>query len=202
MHINLILDTEARSASPVPLNVLIRIIAGALVMLVLLALFSFYSSYRGVQQEVNFAKDDWRKTGPKYEAAIHRRTELAQKNAILKEIGGWRASRLEWGRQLEGLRTAMPDPIQLTELRVSQVVLAGSNNVPARAFEMRLSGRTPAAQAEENVNDLRQALLSKPAFTQCVEAVTIPAGAFRQDPQGKNDRVFELVCKYAQRRFE
>lgn len=202
MHINLILETEIRSASLIPLKTVIRLAAGSVVVLVLVALFSFFSSYRGVQQEVRFAKDEWLKTKPKHEAAIQRRTELAKKNAVLREISGWRASRIDWNRQLEGVRAAAPEQIQLTELRVSQSILTGADNVPVRAFEMRLAGRAPAAHAEDSVNDLREGLLSQAPFTGRLEAVTLPPGAFRQDPQGKNDRVFELVCRYAQRRFE
>lgn len=202
MHINLILESEARSASVIPLKLLVRLVLGAVFALMLLGVFSLYTSYTSAQQEFLRAQDEWKKTMPRYEAAIERRTELSRKNGVLKEIAGWRASRIEWHRQLDGLRDVVPATVQLTELRVSQMVLSGSDNVAARAFEMRLAGRSPAVAAEESVSQLRQSLLTAPVFTGRVEAVNLPPGAFRQAPAGRSDRIFELVCKYGQRRFE
>jgi hypothetical protein len=41
-----------------------------------------------------------------------------------------------------------------------------------------------------------------PPFDRFVESAVLPAGAFRQDPGVKSDRIFEIVCKYSPRLIE
>lgn len=202
MHINLILENEQRSASPVTFAMFIRIVAGTLIVLVLLGLFSVYFSYRELQNSVRYCDTEWVQTEPKFLAAQQLRQDLIARSAKLKEIQGWHTTRVEWGRQMDGVQALIPSLIQLTELKVSQDILMLSNNVPARVFELRLSGRTAAPRSEVNVSEFQTALFKVPPFDTFVESVNIPAGAFRQDPLNKTDRVFEIVCKYNPRSFE
>lgn len=202
MHINLILETEQRSASPVSLSTLIRIVIATVAIVLSLWLVSVYLSYRELKNSVKYCDVEWAQTEPKFVAAQQLRQELIVKSAKLKEIKGWHTTRIEWGLQMEGLQAVIPPLIQLTEFRVSQDILTLSNNVPARVFELRLSGKTGAARSESNVSAFQMALFKQPPFDSFVEAVNIPAGAFRQNPLNKTDRVFEIVCKYIPRSFE
>ena len=202
MHINLILETEQRSASPVSLTTLLRIAGGTVVAILILWLLSVYSSYRNLQSSVEQCDNQLKLTQPKFIAAQQIRTDLIQKSSKLKEIQSWRKTRIEWGDQLESLQAITPSMIQLTELHISQDILVRSNNIPSRVFEMRLAGKTSADRSEANVSEFQQALFKQPPFDSFVETVSIPAGAFRQDPLTKTDRVFEIVCKYNPRSFE
>ena len=103
---------------------------------------------------------------------------------------------------MEYLQQVIPPSIQLTEMRVTHDLLVMSNNVPARVFEMRLSGRTGALRSEANVSEFREALSGQPPFDKFMETVSIPPGSFRQDPATKSDRVFEISCKYIPRPLE
>lgn len=202
MHINLILETEQRSASPVSFSAFLKILGGTGITILILWLFSGYFSYRSLQESVEQCENQWKLTQPKHIAAKLLRADLLQKASKLKEIQSWRTTRIDWGRQLEILQVVTPPMIQLTEIHISQDVLVLSNNIPARVFEMRLTGRTGAARSEVNVGEFQQALFKRPPFDTFVETVSIPAGAFRQDPLNKTDRVFEIVCKYNPRSFE
>ncbi|MFZ4779869.1 MAG: hypothetical protein ACOYM3_31300 [Terrimicrobiaceae bacterium] len=195
MHVNLMLESERRSASPVSLQMTIRIILGTLAAVFLMVLISVFSTHRALKNSVRYNEDEWVRTEPKYKAALQLRDDLARKTATLKEIQSWRESRIAWGRQLEYLQEVVPSAIQLTELRVTHDLLVMTNNVPARVFEMRLSGRTGALRSEADVSEFRQALSGQPPFDKFMEAVSIPPGAFRQDPATKSDRVFEITCK-------
>lgn len=202
MHINLILETEQRSASPVSMAAFFKITGGTIIAVTILWLLSVYAAYRNLQASVEHAANRWKTTEPKYIAAQQLRADLLQKSAKLKEIQNWRTTRIDWGFQMDSLQSITPSMIQLSELRISQDILVRSNNIPARVFELRLTGRTGAARSEINVSEFQTALFKQPPFDAFIETVSIPAGAFRQDPVNKTDRVFEIVCKYNPRSFE
>ena len=201
MHINLILESEQRSASLIPLHAVIRIVVGGLGLLVAMAVVSFYTSYRALQRDTEETLEEWKHTEPKYKAALDLRTDLAVRNDLMKEISGWRDTRLGWGAQLAALRGAVPPAIQLTEISVSHDLFVMANNTPARVYEVRLAGRVGAAQSEAAVSEFTDAF-RQPPFTAWIESAVIPPGRFRQDAQVKTDRIFEIVCKYKPRRFE
>jgi len=205
MHVNLILDTEKRSASPVPMTVLIRLALATLVLLVVLAVFTVFSGFRNLQREVRWAHEEWRQNEPKYEAAIKLRNDLVLQKSILEEMKGWQEARVGWSRQMEALQGAVPPSVQLTDLRMGHLLLVlTNNNAAARVFEMRLAGRTGEASGA-NVGDLRSTLTNQPPFAGLVQEADIPPGAFKQDPAhdaGRTDRIFEIVCRYQPRKFE
>lgn len=201
MHINLILETEQRSASPVQPHVMVRLAAGTASVLLCLALFTFFSSYHNLKIDTEMTADEWHRTEPKYKAALQLRTDLSLCRDLHKEIMGWRDTRLGWGAQLEALQMAVPPMIQLTDVQVSHDLFVMSNNVPARIYEMRLSGRTSATGSEVNVGEFTETLRRTP-FDAWIESAVIPPGRFRQDSQAKTERVFEILCKYRPRRLE
>ena len=201
MHVNLLLAEEQRSSSPVSMGLVIRLSVITVLVLLVVWVFSFYAEYRVLQNQVLAAEEDWKRTEPKYKAAVQLRNELADRNVTLNEIRGWRDSRIAWGKQLEMLLPAVPAVIQLTELRVSQMVLSLSNNVSARVFEMRITGKTAAPRSEVNVVQFQDAL-KQPPFAGVIESAILPPGAFRQDPVAKTDRIFEIICKYVPRVLE
>jgi hypothetical protein len=202
MRVNLMLESELRSASPVSFTMFVRMVAGTGVVLFILLLASLFTSYRALQNNVRYAGESWAQTEPKYIAALQLRSNLTLRAVTLKEIQGWRKTRIAWGGQLESLQTVIPPLVQLTELRVTQDLLVTTNNIAARVFELRLVGRTGALRSEANVSELREALASQPPFDTILESANIPAGSFRQDPVNKTDRVFEIVCKYLPKPFE
>ena len=201
MHINLIFEEEQRSASPVSLGLVLRLAAVVVLVLAAVGAFSFYAGYHSLKNQLRSAEEEWEKTEPKYKAAVQMRKDLADRTATLNEIRGWRDSRIAWGTQLGNLQPVVPAVIQLTELRVSQTILSLANNIPGRAFEMKISGRTVAARSEANVVQFMDAL-KQPPFAGVIKSAELPPGAFRQDPAIKTDRIFDIICKYVPRSLE
>ena len=202
MHINLILETEQRSASPVSLTTFLKIVGGTILVGLVLWLIAVYASYRNLEESVKQSTAKRKLTEPRHDAAKQLRADLIQKSTKLKEIQTWRTTRINWGLQLESLQAITPPLVQLTEIHISQDILVRSNNIPARVFELRLAGKTGAAHSESSVSEFQQALFKQPPFDSSIESVSIPPGAFRQDPLSKMDRVFEIVCKFNPRSFE
>jgi len=198
MHVNLILDEEKRSSSPVSLGLIARLAAMALFVLGAVWVFSFYSSYHALQGEVRYLDEEWTRTESKYKSATQLRNDLAEREATLGEILGWRDARIEWGHQLEAVQAVMPAVIQLSELHVNHSIAAQAGGTSAMVYEMRFSGQTPAERSELNVIQLLEGLKG-PAFGRFIESAILPSGSFRQDPTDKNARAFNIVCKYIPR---
>lgn len=201
MHINLIYEDEQRSSSPVSVWLMARVAMSATLFLIVFWIVMFTIGYRTLTRQVATLDSEWKYTDPKYKAAIHMRNELLDRMDTLKALQGWRDARIAWGAQLDSLGSIVPDVIQLTDIRVSQTVLVMSNNIPARVFEAKFSGRTAAARSEVNVVQFQDGFKAKP-FSRFVESAVLPSGAFRQDPVVKSDRIFEIVCKYYPRLIE
>lgn len=197
MHVNLILDEEKRSASPVSIALIAKL--AGIVFLVLVAIWgvTFYMSYRSLQNDVRFSKDEWARTELKYKEALRLRTELNTREATLNEIEGWRASRIAWGDQLKMLQAAVPAVIQLTDVRIDEVIPVSGVRT-GRVYEATLSGRTPAERSEVNVSQLLDALKSPP-FDRFVESSSLPSGSFRQDPTDRSFRTFNIVSLFLPR---
>jgi Tfp pilus assembly protein PilN len=206
LRINLILDSERRSASPIQPQTLVRMGIVVLALIPVLIGLALFTGHRRFRMELDRTRTEWTQAKPRYEEALRIKQDLARQQSLMKEISGYRATRIAWSEQLEGLRDVVPQVVQLTELHVSQQLLQ-SNGVPARAFELRLTGRAAGQQAEVSVRFLRDALAAREPFTPAVDtnSVSVPPGAFRQDPArgaSKLDRVFEIVARYQPRRFE
>ncbi|MEI8140327.1 MAG: hypothetical protein WCI03_10725 [bacterium] len=201
MHINLIYKDEQRSASPVSLWLMVRVAISSALFLIVFGIGMFILGYRSLIHQADTLDSEWKYTEPKYKAALQVRNELSDRSDTLKALYGWRDARIAWGGQLENLALIVPEVVQLTELRVSHTVLTASNNIPARLFEAKFTGRTAAASSEVNVVQFLDGFKMKP-FNQFVESAVLPSGAFRQDPVIKSDRIFEVVCKYFPRQIE
>jgi hypothetical protein len=204
LRVNLILETERRSAGPVQPRTIKRLVVLALAMIPVAAIVLFILSYRNLRRELNQTQAEWKLTQPKYEESLKLKEDLDAQTALLHEITAYKAARIEWGRQLDGLQQVTPPTIQLTALRVTHLMLVVTNGIPARTFELRLAGKAAPPRPETSVGALRDALAGRPPFADLVEAVDIPAGGFKRDPAGGDPlaRVFEIVGKYRPRKLE
>jgi hypothetical protein len=201
MHINLIYNDEQRSASPVSLWLMVRVVIGSIMFLILFGIGMFIIGYRTLVHQVDTLDSEWKSTDPKYKAALQVRNELAERSDMLKALHRWRDARIAWGGELENFALIVPEIVQLTEIRVSHTVQVVSNNVTARLFEAKFTGRTAAERSEVNVVQFLDGFKAEP-MNRFVESAVLPSGAFRQDPVIKSDRIFEIVCKYFPRQIE
>ncbi len=198
MHVNLILDEEIRSSSPVSPGLVVRLSCVIILALGTVWLSSFYSAYYDLRGEVRFLDEEWARTESKYKTATRLRSDLGDQETTLGEILGWRDARIEWGKQLEAVQAVVPAVIQLSDLRVNQSVVAQTGGTFAKVYELRLSGQTPAERSELNVVQLLEGLRGPP-FDRFIESAVLPTGSFRQDPTDKSARAFNIVCKYLPR---
>jgi len=204
LRVDLIQDSERRSASPVSIAFLIRILLFAAISALALAILIFGKQMRDVSEQLYWVKEDIKKLQPPYDAQIALTTELNRQKTLLAEFQNWKAVRLPFADQLTALQEMVPPTIQLTELRIDRVVQTVDKK-PARVFKLHIKGRAVSARADAEVDRLRQSIAKAPAIQPFLQEIVIPPGSFRQDPDpkaAKTDRLFEIVLKYKPLKFE
>jgi hypothetical protein len=204
LRVDLILPTEYRSGSRITLSGVTRILTIILPIIVVLLLSLVFTKFRTLRSDVQRQEAQWLKMEPQYKTALNLWQDTIRRNGVLSEIQGWHAARVEWHKQLKALQAAVPPQIQLTSLRVDDLIQVVSNKT-VRVFKMQIKGRASGQNPEDRVAALRSELTRNPVFAPVVKSAEVPPGSFGQDPSpnaAKSDRVFEIVCEYAPMGFE
>lgn len=196
LRIDLILESEQRSASLLDLKALKRmgmIIGPAILILVLV-----FAILRATQQGRTLAnlETKWQTEQPLVAEADKWQTELIKSRDIHNEFEGWRKSRIDWHEQIVKLAEITPAEIQLTGYRMTHALARGR---PVRSFSVTLEGKTSGEDAEETVQNFLQRLENIPEISR------VQIMDFRADtsPNAQRyDRVFRLECTYSERPIE
>lgn len=202
LRVDLILETEQRSASVFSPKVLGRL--AALVLPILLAGFVIMRTITvmKLRTQLRLFDDEWSLLSPKSERADELIKDFQRNEKLLLEMRGWENSRLAWHGQIDALIRAVPTQIQLQSLRVSQTLLL-EDKVPERQFTMAIRGRAVGVTAEQNVKRLERSLSSVETFAPVMREVDVPQyGADTSEDASKEDRVFLIQCDYKERPFE
>jgi len=206
-HVDLLLDDERRSASPVSLGMVMRLGSFAVLAVLGVVVMQLFFASREVEDKVDQAKRTWDKLKPRHEELLGLRATRNELRATFRQIDACRRSRLELGPELQRLQLGVPEEIQLTSLRINQFV--GNQNTgtgATRTYEMRFSGKVSGDKPKVSVDKLMQYL--KAANTGLVASVEVPNNGFRKETvrlsavETRTDWFFELVCRYQPRSFE
>lgn len=207
-HVNLLLDDERRSASRFNVAMVLRVSIMLGIGMILLVTMMLFVAGQEVSMKVAKAQAKWDHLKPQYSELQSLRRVQSELRASSRQIESCRLSRLTLGAELAQLQTGVPEEIQLTALRINQLVgNQKSGAASARNFEMHLSGKVSSDNPKGNVDKLI-AYLSSSAYTGRVESVTVPNNGFRKETvrvsvtETRTDWYFELVCKYRPRSFE
>lgn len=205
-HVDLLHDSERRSASPFSMGLILRV--GAMLFgsgLVLFTMFLFLSC-RDLRSSISLAESRWEHFRPEYEALLRLSGNVNEARASMRQLRACSRTRMEWGRELEFLQRGVPANVQLTLLRVNQFVGTRTGAGTIRSYELRMAGKIVGENAKEDVDALI-AYLSSPACRGRIESVTVPTGGFRRESVRTPGSVhtvwyFDLVCRYRPRSFE
>lgn len=204
LRVDLILVNEQRSASLISRKMLIRLgsVVGPLLLLTLIAMQ--IASYLRVRADTAMKEDAWKALEPRQKAALQYAAAFQANGAIQKELEGWKKSHINWHEQLIALIRETPRNIQLQALSLSQVLqLVDNGKTPARAFSMVLKGKAVGDQAEQNVQEFNRKLMTAASFGGATTNAEVQQfGADTSKDAGKQDRVFQILCRYRERKFE
>ncbi|MFZ4394263.1 MAG: hypothetical protein ACOYOU_01395 [Kiritimatiellia bacterium] len=207
-HVDLLLDDERRSASPVSLGMVMRLGSFTALAVLATAIMLLYMASRDVDVMVSQSKYKWSKLKPQHEELLNLRGARNEIRATHRQMEAFRRSRLELGPELAQLQLGIPEEVQLTSLRINQFVGNQKTGTSAmRSYEMRISGKVGGDNVKKSVDELIH-YLSVTANTGCVESVVVPNNGFRKETvrvsagETRTDWFFELVCRYRPRSFE
>ncbi len=203
-HINLIYDSEQRSASLISALFVVRLIGVLIPFALLLFLALAYMQSRQLRNSLAWAEDDWKAMEPRYQAALQLQRDIVRIREVETEIERWRRARHGWGGMLWTFPEIVPPDIQLTQLQ-SEERLQLDGNVPVRLFTLKLWGRARGRAPDADVEALRNMMVDHSALAGVVKNAVIPRGTFGADPTPGADRahrVFQLNVELAPRRFE
>jgi len=205
-HVNLLLDDERRSASPVNMSMVLRLGAVVAIAALFLAIVMLFMASRDVQIRATDAESKWVHLKPQHDALLALRALRNELRASSRQIEACRRSRLPLGVELTQLQLGVPAEIQFTTLRINQFV--GNQKAGAtRSYEMHITGKVAGDDPKGNVDELIR-VFSAAAYTDRVESVTVPNNSFRKETrvashgETRTDWFFELVCRYRPRSFE
>jgi len=199
LRVDLILESEQRSASLVSPRMALRIAAvtGPAIVLALIGLAAF--SIFNLRSKVKLLEADWQLLEPRKNRAITLAERVTVNEEARAELEGWSSCHIDWNEQLSALQTAVPPNIHLSVLKIAQVLQLVDDIDPARAFSLSISGKAVGSTAEADIQTLKDRLVTAPAFTAAVETVRVPE--YKADPDNKTNRLFRINCEYFTRTF-
>jgi Tfp pilus assembly protein PilN len=203
LRLDLILESERRSGSPVSLKSVGRIAAVVIPVVVVLLLSSAMVTLMRLKAELDELEAAWRDLGPRKEKAAALSTEFQKNRQTIQELNGWKSSHMDCHVRLANLMAAVPPTIQLTNLKLDQSLQSLDNSSVARVFSLALEGRAVGEGSEKNVEAFKQTLAERPVFTNVIGEVKVGQfGADLSKGAEKFDRVFRIECKFRPRKFE
>jgi len=199
LRVDVILESEQRSTSPVDIKTVARIAVGSLLALLVIGiLYSVWGAKSAQRRKIDF-ETEWAARS-KLAARIRQDTnDLYQYTDIHNEVAGWEKSRILWHQHLADFQALVPPNIQITSFLVDeQVPVAGK--VATRNFTLNLQGRAEGENPRSIVDGFLAALRHGAGFSNMVESAsvvkidTVPGDE-------RPHRVFTISVKYRPRSY-
>jgi len=202
LRVDLILETEQRSASIFNLKTMTRaviiLIPSIIVVFFLVSLFEFWTLKSAVADK----KTEAEIKQPKVERADALRAEVDRNEAIKNELLGQKNSAIDWHRQLVELMKVTPDEIVFDSFRVSHS-FSTENNITSRKFDFTITGQSKGDHSEDNVLLMKRSLTINEFFKGYVNPPEVPVFKADTDPKAKKtDRIFRMECNYKPRKMQ
>jgi hypothetical protein len=201
LRVDLILETEQRSASVVNAKGLIRIVSIVVPLIIVVIIGLVTSRMISLSNSLNALEAELKDKVPKKEAAIKYREEVGKNRQTLDELEGWRKSRVNWAEQLLNIQTLIPSEIQLTNLRINHAIDTTAGNM-VRNFSFTMKGKALGEAARTNVEMLGE-IEKNPALTNAMKEATVVNYSKNEDqgaPAG--EMLFDVSGSYHPRTFK
>jgi hypothetical protein len=189
LHIDLFKDNER--SNPSGKILLTTMITAAVVILIGLALYVFQTFFMLQASQSALARAQRRNDEMKqnHKLALTLIADIAEARACLTEMTAFSNAQAQVAAQLYAIAVSVPEDIQLTQLSISEsLVAAGAkNDIPARLYRGAITGRTAADGVNERIRSViddmngAEGLLGK-----------VTPGGVSVDPTKSSDRIFEI----------
>lgn len=203
LRVDVMLETERRSTSPVSMKFLARAVGTAALLIVAAIIVVLFIRSQQAKNELSALRTEWEKADKQYQKVKKFQTAFKNDKAVLDEIDGWCACRLSWRDQLDAFQQIVPETIQLTSLRIGES-LQLVDGTAALLFSMDIQGRARGSSPRQDVSNLERRLLHAPGFVDVVESAEVRPGSFMEDKTPgaeRHHRVFAIDVKFKPRMF-
>jgi hypothetical protein len=202
LRVDLILETEQRSASIFNLKTMVRAVAilipSIIAVFFLVSFFEFWT----LKSTVNDMKTEEEIKKPKVARADALRAEVDQNETIKTELQGRKNSAIDWHVQFVELMKLIPDEMHFDSLRMTHT-FASENNVTSRKFDMTVAGKSQGTRSEDNVLLVKRSLTISDFFKKYMNPPDVPVFKQDTDPGAKKtDRIFRIECNYKPRKMQ
>ena len=202
LHVDLIVASERRSASPLNTRSVRRVLLVVGPVAALLLAGSLVVDFLQLKWQLSMLETQWSNTEPRKAEADALRNQVSENSDVLAEVRGIKASRIPIRDVLAGVLIETPRTIQLRGLTANQFPTLEPGGGLARHGSLSVNGKVSGAQAEEEVSTLRRRFAEAPVFTQLVATAVV--AEYGPDPArgaGRDDRTFRIDCDFKPRPF-
>lgn len=199
LRVDVILESEQRSTSPVDIKTVAKIVAASLLALLVAGIGYSIWGAKSAQRRKNDIESEWT-VRSRLAARIRQDTsDLHLYTDIRSEIEGWEKARILWHRHLADFQALVPKSIQITSFVVDeQIPVAGKG--ATRNFTLNLQGRAEGDNPRSIVDGFLESLRRGAGFSNMVDSAsvvkidTVPGDE-------RPHRIFTIAVKYRPRSF-
>ena len=202
LRVDLILESEQRSASIFNLKSTIRFVTILIPSIILLLVLVSFAGYLSLKGQVKALETENEIKQPKVTRADALSVEVAKNESMRNELLGLRNSAIDWHVQLVELMKLVPAEMYFDSIRAAQVYQS-ENNMAVRKFSLTIAGKSKGAHSEDNVLLLKRALTISDFFNRYMPPPEVPIFKADVTPGAKKtDRIFRIECSYKPRTME
>jgi Tfp pilus assembly protein PilN len=198
LQVDLMFDSERRSASVLNLKALGRIAAITVPVLLLITVATTVVRHMLLKNELAMLEEQWDGVAPKQKQATQMQVQYIATQDMRNEMSGWSEARQDWRSFLSEMQGLIPHSIRLETLNISQDMPLLEGKTAARAFRMFVRGRATGRTSESDIPALRRSLEAMEAVT---SADVTRFGADMSGGSDRFDRVFQIDCVFEPKRF-
>lgn len=180
LHIDLILPTERRSASPISLKLIGRIVV---VVVVVLAVGTMVAGVQKVKSDLARIEAELAPAKASQAKADALIKKLGDFTAMQEEVKSWSVGRVDWPGRLKAIREIVPADIQLNVLGVNDRI-----GTAAWVGDMEVRGRGEGEDPKKDVDDLVNGFKKCTNFVESAKVMD-----FKADPDRPKHRLFSAV---------
>ncbi len=189
LHIDLFKDNERSNPSGKILQT--TMITAAVVILIGLALYVFQTFFMLQASQAALSRAQRRSDEMKqnHKVALKLIADIAEVRAYLTEMAAFSNAHAQVAAQLYAIAVSVPEDIQLTQLSISESLVAGGakKDIPARLYKGAITGRTAA----DGVNERIRSVIREMNAAEGLLGKVTPGGV-SVDPAKSSDRIFEI----------
>jgi len=195
LRVDLILETEMRSPSPISLKLAVRAVGFSLLAAIILGTLAFVLQVRRIKNEKIRLQTEFVRLEPKQQKVKDFQKENGGNQKLLDEIIGWNKARICWSQHMADFRAIVPENIQITSFRIDE-----TNPGTTRAFQLALMGRAEGENPTGLVDSLLTALQKGAGFSNLVASVAVQSIATIPG-DNKPHRLFTIDVRYVARSY-